>query len=255
MKKTLKYPGSKWRVASWIIKEMPDHHSYVEPYFGSGGVFFNKPTSKIETINDMDNRVVNLFKIIRDDPLPLIRALELTPYARNEYENTYTTTAVDATEMARQFLLQCWQGHGFRTNGYRSGWKNDVQGREAAYAMRDWYRLPGWISETVERLREVQIECRPAVDVISRFNHEKVVVYADTPYLLSTRNKEQYKHEMSEQQHIELLEALLNHKGTAIVSGYDSDLYNEFLKGWSKKQINTLAEKGLPRTETIWIKR
>jgi hypothetical protein len=53
----MKYPGSKWGSADWIISHFPEHHSYLEPFFGSGGVFFNKPRSDIETINDLDGEV------------------------------------------------------------------------------------------------------------------------------------------------------------------------------------------------------
>lgn len=251
----IKYPGAKWRIADWIINKMPEHHSYVEPYFGSGAVFFRKPASRIETINDLDDDVANLFRIIRDNPEPLVRAVTYTPYSRQEYENAFhPADNLTDIEKARQFLIKCWQGHGFRTNAYKAGWKNDIQGREAAYAMRSWYRLPGWISETVDRLKEVQIECRPALEVIKRFNYSNVLIYADPPYVLSTRTGKNYKHEMTDADHLELLEALLQHKGPVMLSGYDSELYNSCLEGWDKFQVETTAEKGLHRTEALWIK-
>ena len=68
MKPILKYPGSKWRIAQEIVNLFPQHRSYVEPFFGSGAVLFNKELSSIETINDIDNDIVNLFQIIRDEP-------------------------------------------------------------------------------------------------------------------------------------------------------------------------------------------
>lgn len=167
----LRYPGSKWRIAEWIISYMPPHHSYVEPYFGSGAVFFNKPKSKIETVNDLDCDIVNLFSILRDNPDPLIKAIQMTPYARIEYDDAFDYQGEgDNIEKARRFLVRCWQGHGFRSNGNKVGWKNDIQGREAAYAVKNWNRLPLWLSGTIERLKEVQIENRPAVEVIKRFN-------------------------------------------------------------------------------------
>jgi DNA adenine methylase len=251
----IKYPGAKWRIADWIIDKMPEHHSYVEPYFGSGAVFFRKPASRIETINDLDDDVANLFRIIRDNPEPLVRAVTYTPYSRQEYENAFHP-ADDLTdiEQARRFLIKCWQGHGFRTNAYKAGWKNDIQGREAAYAMRNWYRLPGWISDTVDRLKEVQIECRPALEVIKRFNYSNVLIYADPPYVLSTRTGKNYKHEMTDVDHVELLETLLQHKDPVMLSGYDSDLYSRYLSDWDKFHIENLAEKGLHRTEMLWIK-
>ena len=68
MKAILKYPGSKWSIANWIISHFPEHHSYLEPFFGSGAVLFNKPRSNIETVNDLDGNVVNLFEWIKKDP-------------------------------------------------------------------------------------------------------------------------------------------------------------------------------------------
>ncbi len=255
MNSVLKYPGSKWNIADWIIGQMPAHHSYVEPYCGSCAVFLRKQSSSIETLNDLDSEVVNLFQCIRENPDRLAAMVAATPYSRSEYSAALTNDGSDNYERARQFLVRCWQGYGYRTNEHKVGWKSDVQGREAAYAMRNWYRLPVWIMNIVDRLREAQLECRPAVEVIKRFNYANVLIYADPPYLLSTRTaqQKQYAHEMSDADHEELLMTLLQHKGTVLLSGYDSDLYNDLLKGWHKAQISTTAEQGLPRTETLWM--
>ena len=59
MKPVLKYPGSKWRIAGEIVARIPEHHTYLEPFFGSGAVFFSKEPSRIEMINDLDNNVPN----------------------------------------------------------------------------------------------------------------------------------------------------------------------------------------------------
>lgn len=250
----LKYPGAKWRIADWIIEHMPEHKSYVEPFFGSGAVFFRKYPSRIETINDLDGNVVNLFQCIRKDPEKLAWLVGSTPYAREEYYSAFEKSQEEPFEQARLFLLKHWQGHGSRTY-CRSGWKNDVAGREYAYAVKYWNQLPEWIMQSVGRLKDAQIECKPAVEVIERFNRPNVLVYADPPYLLSTRKmKKQYAHEMIEEDHVELLETLLRHEGPVILSGYDNELYNKILVGWRKDQVETTAEKGLRRTETIWIK-
>ena len=254
MKAILKYPGAKWKIASWIIERMPKHHSYVEPFFGSGAVLFSKAPSPIETVNDLDENVVNLFKLVRNCPEELAIKVYATPYSRREYDSTFESQEpADEIEKARRFLVQCWQGHGFRTNGYKVGWKNDVQGREQMYAVYNWYRLPGWIMGITDRLKQVQIENRPAVEVIQRFNYENVLIYADPPYLLGTRTAKQYMHEMTDQDHVRLLESLLQHKGSVIISGYQNELYDEILKGWCKESISAQAEHGKPRTETIWM--
>ena len=89
MNAILKYPGAKWRIADWIISQFPKHKVYCEPFFGSGGVFFNKTPSAIETINDIDGNVVNLFKVCRERPAELAFVLSLTPWARDEFKNCY----------------------------------------------------------------------------------------------------------------------------------------------------------------------
>ena len=91
MKAVMKYPGSKWSISKWIIGFFPQHHSYLEPFFGSGAVLFNKPRSDIETVNDLDGNVVNLFGWIRRDPERLAREIYLTPYARQIYNTAFET--------------------------------------------------------------------------------------------------------------------------------------------------------------------
>lgn len=255
MRSVLKYPGSKWNIAAQLVRLIPEHHTYVEPFFGSGAVLFNKQLSDIETVNDLDSDVVNLFHCIQKDSQNLARMVMSTPFSREVYELSYGNT--DSLEnpyaKAVNFLVQCWQGHGFRNSGYKVGWKNDVVGRERAYALWNWYRLPAWIIEIAERLRMVQIENRPAMELIEKYNYSNVFMFIDPPYLLSTRSGKQYKHEMSTADHEELLKALLQSKAKIMISGYESDLYNEYLIGWEKKQFSSCAENGKPRTEMVWM--
>lgn len=250
----IKYPGAKWRLASWIIDHMPPHKSYLEPYFGSGSVFFRKHPSRIETINDLDGDIVNLFRCIREDAARLAGMVAATPYARVEYYAALEAEPKDKFDRARQFLIQCWQGHGFRTY-CPSGWKNDVAGREYAYAVRYWRELPDWVLKAVDRLKQVQIECRPAIEVMCRFNRPDVLIYTGPPYVLGARRmKRQYKHEMSDSDHRELLRVLQEHKGPVMISGYDNEIYSVELQGWQRYKIETTAEKGLRRTEFLWVK-
>ena len=249
----LKYPGSKQNIASKIVQLIPSHHSYVEPYAGSLSVLFAKPPSNIETINDLDDDVTNLFTCIQQDPEKLARVVLTTPYSRDVYEKAYNPiTPSDSFMKACNFLIRCWQGHGFRTNGYRVGWKNDVQGREKMYALWNWYRLPECIMNTAERLRRVQIENRPALEVIRRFDYENVFMYLDPPYLLSTRSAKQYRHEMTDADHEELLNVILHSKAKIMISGYESDLYNEMLSKWTKYHFSSCSEYGHKRTEVVW---
>ncbi len=75
MTSVFKYPGAKWSLAKWIIGHVPEHHSCLEPFLGSGAVLFNKDRSAIETVNDIDGDVINLFSWIRRDPERLANAI------------------------------------------------------------------------------------------------------------------------------------------------------------------------------------
>lgn len=255
MKAVLKYPGSKWRIAQNIISMIPNHHSYLEPYFGSGAVFFTKDPSAIETINDLDNDIPNLFKCIRNDPERLAANISAIPYSRYEYESAFACRPDDDYDRAVVFLIKCWMGHGFRTYGNRVGWKNDVHGRESMYALRNWYILPDKILSVAERLKTVQIENRPALEVIRRFNYSDVFMYIDPTYLKRTKlsKRRQYKFEMTDEDHVELLNELLQIKAKVMISGYESDMYDDILREWNKEFLRSNNEYGSASREFIWM--
>lgn len=219
-------------------------------------MLFRKPRSPIETVNDLDGDVVNLFHCIREDPERLAREVHFTPYSREAFNSACSQDMAEGPyARAARFLIRCNQGHGFRTNDIRVGWKNDVQGRERAYAARAWTELPETILQAAERLRGVQIECRPALEVIRRFNFPNVLIYADPPYVLSSRSggKEQYRHEMKDAGHLALLEALNAHSGPVLLSGYDSPLYERELEGWHKETFYTTDQLSRRRKEALWM--
>ena len=253
MKAIAKYPGSKWSLANWIISYFPRHHSYLEPFFGSGAVLFNKPRSNIETVNDLDNNVVKLFECIRENPQKLAQMLYMTPYAREVYESAFKEIPEDKFEAALNFYIRLNMGHGFRTSGERVGWKNDVQGRERSYASQDWCNLPGKIMQAAERLRGVQIENRPAVELIERFNFKNVLIYCDPPYMLKTRHGKQYRCEMDDNDHEILLRLLLQHKGPVLISGYDTELYDNMLAGWNRYETTAYSQVCSKKRELLWM--
>lgn len=253
MKAITKYPGSKWSLSEWIIRFFPEHHSYLEPFFGGGAVLFNKPRSHIETVNDLDQNVVNLFECIRENPKRLAEMVYMTPYARTVYEKAYEEIPEDKFEAALNFYIRLNMGHGFRTSGERVGWKNDVQGRERSYASQDWCNLPEKIMQAAERLRGVQIENRPAVELIERFNYENVLIYCDPPYMLETRHGKQYRCEMDTEDHEELLEVLLRHKGPVLISGYDTELYQDMLSKWERRENVSYSRACSKKKEVLWM--
>ena len=253
MKPVLRYPGSKWNIADWIISHMPPHVHYLEPYFGSGAVLFRKPRARVETVNDMDGRVYNLFRVLRDRPAELAALIHMTPWSRLEYMDSYDSTG-DDLEDARRFLVRCWQAFGVRSN-WRSGWKNEISGDQGKMVTAVWKDLPDRILEVAERLRGVQIECSPTLTLIRRMNDPGVLIYADPPYLGIRKNL--YAFSMDEEDHFNLLETLMAHPGPVLLSCYDNELYThtleDFEQTWKCFKSNATADGGRPREEVLWM--
>lgn len=247
----LKYPGAKWSLADWIVGHLPAHEVYLEPFFGSGAVFFTKAPSRMETINDLDGRLVNFFRVLRDEPAALVRAVEFTPWSRAEYELSYEVSP-DPVEDARRFAVRCWQAFGSST-GTRVGWRNDVQGKLGRSTCHTWADLPDRIVAVTQRIRGVQIENRPALEVIARHAYANVLIYADPPYVTATRRDRLYAHEMTDADHRALIAALVTHPGPVLLSGYRCELYDELLAGWHSIDRTMLAEKGQTRVECLWL--
>lgn len=258
MKTILKYAGSKWSMTDWIISNFPvgyEKMTYLEPFFGSGAVFFNKKRSAIETINDLDKRVVNFFKVIRDNPEELARMIEFTPWSREEYKTSYEISN-DSLEDARRFMVRLWQAIGSKTSDI-TGWRNNIQDLNGN--VNQWSkRLPARILEVAERLKHtgsclVQIENQDAIKLIERHSRSYVFIYADPPYVRSTRSGRMYYHEMTNEDHVELLKILEKHPGPVMLSGYDNEIYKDMLSGWRKETETVRCEGGQQRIETLWM--
>jgi DNA adenine methylase len=259
MNAVLKYPGSKWTSAEWITSYFPPHNFYLEPFFGSGAVLFTKQPAKYETVNDMCCNVVNFFKALREYPEELANAIYFTPWARDEFnavqeerggENIQLTG--DCIEDARRFAVRCMQSMGNKLS-CRSGWKNTKHASGGSKA-DEWNRLPEKLLQNADRLKNAQIENTDAIELIEKCNGADCLIYADPPYLKETRQGRLYRHEMLHApEHEKLLQALLNHKGYVVLSGYDNDLYNDMLTGWSKDQRCVHNTAGSKTTETIWM--
>jgi DNA adenine methylase len=81
----LRWHGGKWMLADWIISHFPHHRIYTEAFGGAGSVLMQKPRCFAEVYNDLNQDVVNLFRVLRHDSQAkdLERALRLTPFARD----------------------------------------------------------------------------------------------------------------------------------------------------------------------------
>jgi DNA adenine methylase len=251
MKPILKYPGAKWALAPWIVQYLPRTPHYVEPYCGSAAVFFNLPwRPKHAVLNDLSGDIVNLFRVIRERGDELAALIEMTPWAREEYELSYTPTD-DSLERARRFVVRVWQANSADISK-AVGWRN-VGGQFNASTIPVWRRLPVQLRATCDALLEAEIENTSAVEIVQKYCGVDTLLYVDPPYPLSTRSGKLYAHEMTDADHVALLDALDAHPGPVVLSGYHCALYDDRLRHWQTVETKAQAEKGNTRTEVLWL--
>lgn len=256
------YFGGKTALAERIAALLPAHGHYVEPFFGSGAVLFAKRRSRMETVNDLAGDLVHFWKTLRDRPADLERACFLTPHSREEQQLAYEP-AGDGLERARRTWVRLTQGRAGQLR-QRTGWRSYQDPRGSVSSMPAYLAAyAGRIAPAAERLAGVSIECLPALEVIARYGrHEEALIYADPPYLDSTRTNalhgNVYVHEMrDEESHCELAAALAGCRAAVVLSGYDSPLYAGLYDGWHRAEISSFNGNSLKaaRTEVLWSNR
>lgn len=254
----LRYYGGKSRLGHWIIDQFPDHTCYVEAFCGGASVMLQKKPSRFEVINDLDGRVINFFRVLRDQTEYLIRAILLTPYSREELRLARVSEPVDdPVEMARRFYLRCWLSYGSGIGKSSTGWRYQI-GNESggAHALGSFNRVEH-LWEIAERLKLVQIECDDALKTIERFDSPETLFYLDPPYVHSTRHNNStskgYGHEMSDDDHRHFAEIVRRVQGHAIISGYPSALYDELFEGWRTLTCESIDVNGKAQVEVIWL--
>lgn len=286
----LRWHGGKWKLAPWILDHLPAHKVYVEPFGGAGSVLLRKQRSYAEVYNDLDDEVVNLFRVLRDDTLAarLVAHLEMTPFARAEFVAANGEPSADPVDRARTLVIRAFMGFGSnahssspvaRKNGFRSftrvgggpaeppdggysstGFRSNSS-RSGTTPAEDWRNYPGALAFTIERLRGVIVEHRDACEVMAQHDSPETLHYVDPPYLPETRsprNKydlkhQMYRHELTRRDHVALLAFLKNLTGMVVLSGYPSDLYDSWLRDWRRVETEALADGARKRTEVLWI--
>lgn len=230
---------------------------YLEPFCGSGAVFFNKNPGAVETINDLDSNIVNLFRVLRDSPDELRRVLALTPYSREEYDLSFELCE-DPIEKARRYMVRTTQAIGAKMyNNEKCGWRNHTQMKIGGTACK-WGGIVDTIDKASNRLRGdtthlVQIEHMDALRLIERYDYPDVLMYLDPPYVLSTRRGKLYNHEMDDEGQRRLLRLIACSRANILISGYENALYNDALAGWHKDRTTSQTTAGKMAVETIWM--
>lgn len=254
--------GGKFSHLDWLLPLLPKCHHYCEPFAGSGAVLLNRQPSPVETYNDMDGEVCNFFRVLRDDKERLVEAIGLTPFSREEFSIACELDSSQTQlERARRFYVRARQVRtGLAQTASIGRWANCKDSSRAGMSgvVSRWLGGVVALPEIGERLIRVQIENRPAIDVVRLYDSKDTLFYCDPPYVHGTRgDSKAYGHEMSDDQHRELADALNEAKAMVAFSNYECDLIDKFYppKRWRKivgpeKTIHSTKDT---RREVLWV--
>ena len=211
------YPGGKTVYCDEIIDRMPDHRRYVEVFGGSAAVLLNKPHSYIEVYNDLDDDVVQFFRVLRERRDELESWLQATPFSRSLYEEWVREfyegyrPEDDVERAGRWFYLRYTQFNGSldRKNGFKSGGKRN----EA----RSFRRSIDDLEMVAARFGEVRVECQPYHEVLDRYDHPDTLFYLDPPYYQTNSERTHYR-VGQDFDHARFVDELRDREGDWIVS-------------------------------------
>lgn len=253
--------GGKFSHLAWLLPLLPEAHHYCEPFAGSGAVLLNRPPSPVETYNDLDGEVVNFFRVMRTDKERLIEAIGLTPFSREEFSLACTLDPeLEPLERARRFYVRARQVRtGLAQTASLGRWANCKNTSRAGMSgvISRWLGAVEDLPEIAERLLRVQIENRPAIDVIRLYDSPDTLFYCDPPYIHETRgDSKAYGFEMTDEEHTELAEVLNAVQGKVAISNYDCELMDRLYPSsqWRKhiSSPRTIHSTKDTRAEVLW---
>jgi len=270
------YFGGKGNMVQKIIPHIPPGQTYCEPFFGAGSIFWNIQPFPVEVINDLDGDVINLMRCLQneDRARKLHHRLMFTLYSVEEFVLAIETLKTSDDPDARAWAFYVAKNQGFSGGATSPGdWSRaftscrDMAGNVSKY----WTRFDA-LESWHKRLARVQIDCKPALEMIRYWDAPQTVFYLDPPYIANTRKSGGYAHEMTDDDHHALVDALLTVAGQFVLSGYPSPIYDRLdaicervdyqtachAAGRTRKsglQGEGSAMAKVPRTEVLWVKR
>ena len=254
--------GGKYSHLDWLLPLLPRAKHFCEPYGGSAAVLLNREPSPVETYNDLDGDVVNFFRVLRDKKGELIEKIGLTPFSFEEFSRAITeknNTSLSDVEKARMFYVRARQARtGLAQVATPGRWAYcRLSSRaEMAGAVSRWLGAVEDLPLIAQRLLRVQIENRPAIEVIRRYDSPETLFYCDPPYPHECRGDSNgYSFEMTDAEHKELAELLHSVKGKVAISSYFCRLMDKLYGDWKfieapEKKCHSVKK---PRKEALWV--
>lgn len=230
------YLGGKRLLAKTIVPiiEKIPHNIYCEPFVGMGGIFFRRTQKpKCEAINDINNELVNMFRMVERFPDYLADMLKFKICSRAEFKRMLATPPLLLTELERavRYLYIQKNAFGGKTYSQVFGVALDRPGRFNAE------RLISQIQELHKRLTGVYIECLPYQEFIIRYDRPDTLFYLDPPYW--NCENDYGKGIFCKADFAELSKLLKGIKGKFIMSINDVPEIRAIFKGFYIKEVNT----------------
>lgn len=259
--------GGKGPMKAKLLPLIPSTRTYVEPFGGGGSVLFARKPSPVEVYNDLDGRLVNLFRVLQDVRLrrKLYERLRYTLYSRAEYADAMAKQSDPnpVTGAWAFFVVQAMCIGGLEKTGWSYVVRSSSKGM-ASNASKFLSRID-LFDKWADRLRHVQIEQRPAKRVLEVYDSTETTFYVDPPYVSDTRTSGVYRHEMTGPEHQTLVTQLLGLSGAVVVSGYIHPIYEPLTAaGWDRLDFavnvhaaaadlqNRTGKRDQQRIECVW---
>lgn len=260
----VKVHGGKHYLKWFVIENFPENYeelTYCEPMCAGASVFLNKNPSSNEVINDIDPGLAHIFKALRDEPKEFIERLKRITYSERAFKMALTRSKQvfeDYLDHAvNEYMLRRMSRGGMKKS---FAWSDRKRGGQPG-DLNAWETMLGELPLISERLKNTIVLNKSVFEVVKVWDEDDTLFYLDPPYLHSTRSEgstQIYDHEMSVDDHINLLNFAKNARGKVIISGYSSPLYNRTLKGWRLKKKNianhsSQAKTKERRVECLWL--
>jgi len=270
----IRWFGGRSRIVPKLLFLVPPHSIYVEVFGGGASLLLAKEPSVIEIYNDLDSGLVSFFRVLRDPGMfgRFYELAALTPYSREEYDfcrDTWEGATDDVEKAFRWFVVARGSFGGI----FGIGWGRAVtsNARGMASTASAWLSILNALPAIHERMMRVQIEQADFRQVLHRYDTPDTFFHVDPPYLPETRRRGGYRHELTLDDHVELVELVLGLQGKAMVAAYDHPVYAPLdAAGWKRhdfpvtcsaagrtKASGLLGEGTVslrqPRVETIWL--
>ena len=243
MKTPITYYGGKQTLAATIINMMPAHKIYCEPFFGGGAVFWAKPKSFLEVINDKNDRLITFYHVVKSTVLfdELYERVQATLDSESLWRKAKRIYGCDDPSQYSQVDI-AWAVWVCTNMSYAStpsgGWKwcNGTSGTHSGSTFKRYRQA--FTAGLQDRLSEVQISCRDALDVIKERDTKDTFFYLDPPYP-GAEQKHYRGYTMADLE--QLLGLLQSIKGKFILSNYMTEELATFIDRnawfWSKRTL------------------